>query len=140
MQGAIPKKDHPGDIFPGQDAINERSPDYPHEQPGKKKHGKGLDRPVDDHGKSKTGFGALTALTTSLKSIWTMIGYIMAKVKALPEYLPGPRRENLKKPAALGKAAPRPIPIRIQRATQRVRYLWKKLNAYSFVCSNFSPH
>jgi len=84
---------------------------------------------------SKTGFGALTALTTSLKSIWTMIGYIMAKSKSATGIFTWATEREFKKPAALGKAAPRPIPIRIQRATQRVRYLWKKLNAYSFLCA-----
>ncbi len=81
---------------------------------------------------TKTGLGALTALTTSLKSIWTMIGYIMAKSKSATGIFTWATEREFKKPAALGKAAPRPIPIRIQRATQRVRYLWKKLNAYSF--------
>jgi L-asparaginase II len=70
-----------------------------------------------------TGLGALTAFTTSLKSICSIMGYIMAKRNIATGILTWATCRELRSWAAAGKAAPRPIPARMHNATHTVKYL-----------------
>jgi len=70
-----------------------------------------------------TGLGALTALTTSEKSICTIIGYIIANNKTAMGIFTWAMARELRNSATPGRMAPRAIPITIQRATHIVKYL-----------------
>ena len=79
-----------------------------------------------------TGFGVFPASITFLKSIWSMMGYIMKKrqiaigMDTLAYWIPFRVSEMA------GKARPNPIPAIMQRITQSDRYFPKRSSFLSF--------